>query len=295
MLVINLMIKKVGKGMGDPDDDDPDDNDPDDNDPDDDDPDDHDPDDDDPDENEGDDNDSGDDSGDMQIFVGFGSKTITLEVEASDTVYTIKAINRIKMGIPPKHQRLLFNDLQLEDGCTLSDYNIQNESVLTLTMSILGGGKIIKTRIVTKATESTTINDRVCFEGAWKCAMAIHLCNEMDLDIEFTKTSMKQLDDLYQYLKHDKTNSKKKAQKMVEYLPEYEILQMAMNKVNIAIERLRTLTQNAAENEETNNDNTTHDRNTNNNDDTTTNNDNITRMASSTSRSSSRRSRTPEL
>ena len=134
--------------------------------------------------------------------------------------------------------------------------------------------------------------------------MAIHLCNEMDLDIEFKEMSMKQLDDLYQHLKHDKTTSKKKAQKMVEFLPEYEILQMAMNKVNIAIERLRTLTQNAAENEETNNDNTAHDRSTtttttnnnnNNSSNITTNNDNITRMASSTSSSSSGRSRTPEL
>ena len=125
--------------------------------------------------------------------------------------------------------------------------------------------------------------------------MAIHLCNEMDLDIESKKMSMKQLDDPYQYLKHDKTKTKKKAQKMVEYLPEYGILQMAMNKVNSAIERLRTLTQNAAENEETNNDNTSHGRNTINNNDTTTNNGHVTRMASSTSRPFPRRCRTPEL
>ena len=186
-----------------------------------DDPDDH----DDPGDSDPDDSDSGDrDSGDMmQIFVKHpDGKTITLDVEASDTIKNIKSIIMNKAGIPKKQQRLLFMDMQLEDGYTLSDYDTQKESELILLLGIKGGGKMIKTRIVTKATESTTINERACFEGAWRCAMAIHLCNEMDLDIEFKKMSMKQLDDLYQYLEHDKTTSKKKAQKMVEFLPEYE-------------------------------------------------------------------------
>ena len=66
-------------------------------------------------DDEGDDpDDEGDedsnDSGDMQIFVKFGGKTITLEVEASDTIYTLKAPLRNKMGTPTKQERLLFMD-----------------------------------------------------------------------------------------------------------------------------------------------------------------------------------------
>ena len=236
------------------------------------------------------------DDSDMQVFVETPEgKTITLDVEASHTICTLKAILKNMLGIPKNQQRLIFNDMQLEDGYTISDYNIPDLATLKMLMGIRGGGKMIKTRIATKATESTSVDDRCYYEGAWKCAVAIHTCTEMDLIGEFQKMTTNQLDDLYQYLKHDKTTNKKKSQKLVEFLPEHEILQRAMNKINIAVERLRSLTQNAAENEETNNDNTTRDINTTTNTKTTTNNNSITRMASSTSRDSSSRSRTPGL
>lgn len=97
-------------------------------------------------------------------------KTITLDVETSNTIYDVKNKIQDKDGMPAEHIKILFNGKILENTGTICQYNIEKESTLHLVLGLRGGIAVTRSQSKPVLTTPKELDVNIDFDeasGAW--------------------------------------------------------------------------------------------------------------------------------
>ena len=185
----------------------------------------------------------------IQIFVrSVYTKTVVLHVRITTKVIEIKEMLMNFHGILPEDQRLNNVGIELEDDKTLSYYNIENESSVSMNLRLLGGGGPVKRpreRSVNPFADNVEIMTVAgvikMFETSFQEAVTVSSAKAIDSMKALKKVNIAGLKEIVNYLQTDKTKHAEKVQHMATLMTEYKTMDEVSKKLSGACERFKKL------------------------------------------------------
>ena len=181
----------------------------------------------------------------MQIIIRLpASDTITLDVGASDTIDTVKAMTRNSTRIPKCKQSLSFNGKEdLDDTRTLRSYRMKNGAIIDLKLAVKGAGarqQQCKKDLMLKKKKVfvTTGDDRLLFQQAYDVSLQAMTMNVPNAIALIRGMSIEDLTAITVVLDHGKETFAVKLKDIVSYVPEFRKLTVIEGKIATAKDRM---------------------------------------------------------
>ena len=180
----------------------------------------------------------------MQIIIRLpASDTITLDVGASDTIDTVKALTRNSTRIPKCKQSLSFNGKEdLDDTRTLRSYRMKNGAIGDLKLAVKGAGarqqQCKKDLMLKKKVFVTTGDDRLLFQQAYDVSLQAMTMNVPNAIALIRRMSIEDLTAITVVLDHGKETFAVKLKDIVSYVPEFRKLTVIEGMIATAKDRM---------------------------------------------------------
>lgn len=180
----------------------------------------------------------------FEIFIkGVDGVNMTVKVHEETTVEMVKANLASRVRAPIEQIRLIHGGKQLKDHKTMAHYGISNQSTAHLTFCLRGGGRlnIKKLQMKKKGNFSVSDSEKQVFSDAFDAAKKATSFSAVSFKDMLKTMDLEQLEQMREYIVHDKTGNEKKFLKLGEWAKEFKQMEPALNKLEFLCDKMKEL------------------------------------------------------